>query len=112
MELLLVFFDSNILSQNSNDCEFNPHDGIMIYNDKKLVAYLEICFECGEIKFYNLENQFTRVKTLTFENFARSKNAILMNGEQKVRGNYIENIKKEIENLELELKNLKLKAQL
>lgn len=109
--IIVCFLDSNILAQNYSDCEFNPHDGIMIYNDKKLVAYLEICFECGEIRFNNLENKSTRVKTLTFENFARSKNAILMNGEQKVRGKYQENIKKEIENLELELKNLKLKAQ-
>lgn len=39
-------------------CGFEPHDAVVYYNKKnEIIAYIEICFGCGDVAVVNLENK-------------------------------------------------------
>ncbi|MEY5048598.1 MAG: hypothetical protein RLZZ175_1957 [Bacteroidota bacterium] len=102
LDTVLSFFrDSYMINHNLSDCDFNPHDAIMIYNQKQLVASIQICYECNELIITNHKEGSS--KKYAFISFSNSKSSFLTKSEQQLEGSF---------SSEIEEKNNELVRQL
>ena len=102
IDTVLYFFrDGFMLTHNLSDCEFNPHDAIMIYNQKQLVASIQICYECNELIITNHKDGSS--KKYAFITFNNSKSRFLTSSEQQLEGTNSKKIDEKLQVLQHQL---------